>query len=41
MRLYVREENHVALFAAMMIKACNKMLCELGVPDNHIAYDEF
>ena len=25
----------------MMIKACNKMLSELGVPDNHIAYDEF
>jgi len=25
----------------MMIKACNKMLYELGVPANHIAYDEF
>jgi Na+-transporting NADH:ubiquinone oxidoreductase subunit F len=25
----------------MMIKACTKMLAELGVPDNHIAYDEF
>ena len=25
----------------MMIKACTKMLAELGVPANHIAYDEF
>ncbi len=25
----------------MMIKACNNMLSGLGVPDNHIAYDEF
>ncbi len=25
----------------LMIKACNKMLAELGVPSSHIAYDEF
>jgi Na(+)-translocating NADH:ubiquinone oxidoreductase F subunit len=25
----------------MMIKACTRMLSELGVPDSHIAYDEF
>jgi Na+-transporting NADH:ubiquinone oxidoreductase subunit F len=25
----------------MMIKACTKMLAELGVPANHIAFDEF
>lgn len=25
----------------MMVKACMKMLAELGVPANHIAYDEF
>jgi Na+-transporting NADH:ubiquinone oxidoreductase subunit F len=25
----------------MMIKSCTKMLSELGVPANHIAYDEF
>lgn len=25
----------------MMIKACTRMLAELGVPDDHIAYDEF
>ena len=25
----------------MMIKACTKMLADLGVPANHIAYDEF
>ena len=25
----------------MMIKACNKMLTDLGVPAGHIAYDEF
>lgn len=25
----------------MMIKACTKMLAELGVPENQIAYDEF
>ena len=25
----------------MMIKACTKMLDDLGVPANHIAYDEF
>ena len=25
----------------MMIKACTDMLKELGVPDSHIAYDEF
>jgi Na+-transporting NADH:ubiquinone oxidoreductase subunit F len=25
----------------MMIKACTKMLAEIGVPANHIAYDEF
>ena len=25
----------------MMIKACTKMLTDLGVPANHIAYDEF
>jgi MocE subfamily Rieske [2Fe-2S] domain protein len=25
----------------MMIKACNKMLSELGVPSSHIAYDQF
>jgi Na+-transporting NADH:ubiquinone oxidoreductase subunit F len=25
----------------VMIKACTKMLAELGVPGNHIAYDEF
>ena len=25
----------------MLIKACTKMLSTLGVPDNHIAYDEF
>src|SRR5436190_20738180 len=25
----------------MMVKACNRMLAELGVPANHIAYDEF
>jgi MocE subfamily Rieske [2Fe-2S] domain protein len=25
----------------MMIKACRKMLFELGVPDHHISYDEF
>ena len=25
----------------MMIKACRKMLTELGVPDSHIAFDEF
>jgi Na(+)-translocating NADH:ubiquinone oxidoreductase F subunit len=24
-----------------MIKACTKMLAELGVPDEHIAFDEF
>jgi Na+-transporting NADH:ubiquinone oxidoreductase subunit NqrF len=25
----------------LMIKACLKMLSELGVPENHISYDEF
>ena len=25
----------------MMIKACTHVLAELGVPANHIAYDEF
>ncbi|MEO8735226.1 MAG: NADH:ubiquinone reductase (Na(+)-transporting) subunit F, partial [Edaphobacter sp.] len=25
----------------MMIKACTRMLSEIGVPANHIAYDEF
>jgi len=25
----------------MMIKACNRMLAELGVPSSHIAFDEF
>jgi hypothetical protein len=25
----------------MMIKACTKMLADLGVPPAHIAYDEF
>ena len=40
-RLYASEENHVALFAAMTVKISNKMLAELGAPDNHIAYDEF
>jgi MocE subfamily Rieske [2Fe-2S] domain protein len=25
----------------LMIKACNRMLAELGVPSSHIAYDEF
>ena len=25
----------------MMIKACTKMLAEIGVPTSHIAYDEF
>ena len=25
----------------MMIKACTRMLAEIGVPSNHIAYDEF
>jgi Na(+)-translocating NADH:ubiquinone oxidoreductase F subunit len=25
----------------MMIKACTKMLTDLGMPANHIAYDEF
>jgi len=25
----------------MMIKACTKMLAELGVPDSQVAYDEF
>jgi Na+-transporting NADH:ubiquinone oxidoreductase subunit F len=25
----------------MMIKACNRMLAEIGVPTHHIAYDEF
>ncbi len=25
----------------MMIKACTRMLAELGVPDDHIAFDEF
>jgi Na(+)-translocating NADH:ubiquinone oxidoreductase F subunit len=25
----------------MMIKACRKMLADLGVPEHHIAYDEF
>jgi Na+-transporting NADH:ubiquinone oxidoreductase subunit NqrF len=24
-----------------MIKACTRMLAELGVPENHIAFDEF
>jgi hypothetical protein len=24
-----------------MIKACLKMLSELGVPETHISYDEF
>jgi hypothetical protein len=25
----------------MMVKACTKMLADLGVPANQIAYDEF
>jgi Na+-transporting NADH:ubiquinone oxidoreductase subunit NqrF len=25
----------------MMIKACNRMLADLGVPERQIAYDEF
>jgi len=25
----------------MMIKACTRMLAEIGVPAHHIAYDEF
>ena len=25
----------------MMIKSCNKMLIDLGVPENQISYDEF
>jgi Na+-transporting NADH:ubiquinone oxidoreductase subunit F len=44
---YLHEHSHAKAVEyylcgpPMMIKACNKMLSELGVPGNHIAYDEF
>jgi len=44
---YLREHNkpetaeYYLCGPPMMIKACTEMLAQLGVPSDHIAYDEF
>jgi Na+-transporting NADH:ubiquinone oxidoreductase subunit NqrF len=40
-RPYPKAAEYYLCGPPMMIKACTKMLSELGVPSGHIAYDEF